>query len=263
MRNINEALHEHLTEVLKIYPEDQILGVFAYGSMNYGTYIKGISDVDTKAIIIPTFRELCLNDKPVSRELHFENGEHCEIKDIREIVKMFKKQNINFLEILFTEYCWLNPMHKVLWKIYFCQFKEDIVRFDENKAWQSIIGQAIHTLKQNPTNGKKISNGYRLLYFLEQYKEGKPYLECIKPTEENLATLLQFKKCSYLSTNYAKDLIERFEEMKEFRFPKKDNSKLNNWLNNGIEYGIRHLDNIRKEPWRWKYDGESDLSEIK
>ena len=148
MRNINEALHEHLAEVLKIYPEDQVLGIFLYGSQNYKMDLEN-SDVDTKAIIIPTFKELCLSDKPVSRELHFENGEHCEIKDIREIVKMFKKQNINFLEILFTEYCWLNPMYKVLWKIYFCQFKEDIVRFDENKAWQSIIGQAIHTLKQN------------------------------------------------------------------------------------------------------------------
>ena len=51
--------------------------------------------------------------------------------------------------------------------------------------------------------------------------------------------------------------------MKDFRFSEKDNSKLNNWLDNGIEYGIRHLDNIRKEPWRWKYDGESDLSETK
>ena len=27
MRNINEALHEHLAEVLKIYPEDQVLGI--------------------------------------------------------------------------------------------------------------------------------------------------------------------------------------------------------------------------------------------
>ena len=35
MRNINEALHEHLPEVLKIYPEDQILGIFLYGSQNY------------------------------------------------------------------------------------------------------------------------------------------------------------------------------------------------------------------------------------
>ena len=101
---IQKRVLEHFNYIKQFYHESQILGVFAYGSMNYGTYIKGISDVDTKAILIPSFGDLILRE-PISKEIHLANGEHCEVKDIRELVKMFKKQNINFLEILYTDYC--------------------------------------------------------------------------------------------------------------------------------------------------------------
>ena len=63
-----EKLELHKKEVLKYYPEDQLLGVFLYGSQNYGINTE-TSDVDTKAILIPTFKELIFN-RPVSRELH-------------------------------------------------------------------------------------------------------------------------------------------------------------------------------------------------
>ena len=34
MRDIQQALEEHKAAVLEQYPEDKLLGVFAYGSMN-------------------------------------------------------------------------------------------------------------------------------------------------------------------------------------------------------------------------------------
>lgn len=56
MRNIEEALQEHKQAVLAAgYTEKQILGIFVYGSQNYGTATEN-SDVDTKAVIIPTMR---------------------------------------------------------------------------------------------------------------------------------------------------------------------------------------------------------------
>ena len=58
MRNIEEALQEHKQAVLAAgYAEEQILGIFVYGSQNYGTATEN-SDVDTKAVIIPTMRQL-------------------------------------------------------------------------------------------------------------------------------------------------------------------------------------------------------------
>ena len=100
---IFKQLEKHRQAVIEYgIPENQILGIFLYGSQNYNCATVN-SDVDSKAIIIPTYYDLCCGS-PVIKELHLDNGEHCEIKDIREMVKMWRKQNINFLEIFYTKY---------------------------------------------------------------------------------------------------------------------------------------------------------------
>ena len=155
MRNIEEALQEHKQAVLAAgYAEEQILGIFVYGSQNYGTATEN-SDVNTKAVIIPTMRQLAFHSVK-TKELRLENDEHCEVMDIMHLINNFRKQNINFIEVLYTDYCWINPMYKMLWKVFFLQQREHIAHYDPTKCLKSICGQAIHTLKQNPYDGKKL-----------------------------------------------------------------------------------------------------------
>ena len=178
MRTIMDAVKEHKAKVLENYAGDQVLGIFLYGSQNYGIDTEE-SDVDTKAIIVPTINDLCL-EKTVSRELHLDNGEHCEVKDIREMVKMIKKQNINFIEILYTNYCLINPKYNRIWREYFIKNREYISHMNERYTIMSTCGQAIHTLNQDKTNGKKYANGLRLYYFLISYLDKMiPYEYCI------------------------------------------------------------------------------------
>ena len=93
MRDIELAIQEHKQKVLEYYSEYQILGIFVYGSQNYGLATQN-SDIDTKAVIIPTIEDLALH--PVkTKTLIFDNGEHCEIMDIMHLVANYKKQNIN------------------------------------------------------------------------------------------------------------------------------------------------------------------------
>ena len=61
-----ERVRKHYNMVIEKYGEDNVLGVFLYGSQNYHTDTKD-SDVDTKAILIPTLEDLCLR-RPVSKE---------------------------------------------------------------------------------------------------------------------------------------------------------------------------------------------------
>ena len=49
--------------------------------------------------------------QPVSYTHIMENNEHVDIKDIREMFDCFKKQNSNFLEILFTDYMIINDKY--------------------------------------------------------------------------------------------------------------------------------------------------------
>ena len=217
MRTWEEALKEHYEAVIAAgYENKNILGIFAYGSQNYGVETEN-SDWDTKAIIVPTWEDLVFQP-PVSKEIHLVNGEHCEVKDIREIVKMFKKQNINFIEILYTEYKWVNLGFYELWEEYFVKERERIAHYNTGKTVQSICGQAIHTLKQNPTNGKKVANGYRLLRFLEEYLAGVNYKNCIVLSEKEREGIIKLKNSnshidSFINLTLAKTLITRLEKL--------------------------------------------------
>lgn len=216
MRTVQEALKEHYQAVIEygINPNN-ILGVFLYGSQNYGVDLP-TSDVDTKAVFIPTFEQLVLDKKMVNHEIHLENGEHCEVMDVRHIVNEFRKQNINFVEVLFTEHCIVNPQFEDLWNDYYISNRDRICRYDISRGVNSIVGQAKHTVNQNRLNGKKIANGLRLLYFLEHYLAGFPYEECIVPEEEVRERIKALKAIEVLETeDEALRLLQRFDVLKE------------------------------------------------
>lgn len=179
-----KRLKEHLDYVIQLgYNEERILGIFLYGSQNYG-FANEESDVDSKVIILPSFSDFCLAKQMISKEIHLENGEHIEIKDIRLLRENFMKQNINYLEILYTEYCIINPQYMELFNTYFISQRENIVRLNPNRAILSIGGQLRHTIKQGFSDNKKLYNAKRLFFFLQNYIKGKTYNECIAPKDE-------------------------------------------------------------------------------
>lgn len=192
--DIKQRVEEHHKFVCQHYPENQILGTFLYGSQNYDLD-SPFSDVDTKAIYIPTFEEVVFN-KPISKELELPNGEHCEVKDIREYVNNLYKQNINFVEILFTEYFVLNPLFEKEWNETFIAHKEEFARYDIHKAVHSMSHQASHTLQQSKNGAnpcKKLANVGRLIYFLQRYIQGEDYITCLKPVGEDHDRLYNLK----------------------------------------------------------------------
>lgn len=192
---ILNRLQEHWKYASQFYDENRFLGIFLYGSQNYGMDSED-SDIDSKIIILPSFNDFCLNSNMISKELRLENEEHIEIKDIRLFREMFMKQNINFLEILYTEYFILNPKYENLFNLYFINNREDIAHYDRGKALMSISGQLLHTLKQDQYDNKKLYNAARLYYFLEDYFKDLPYEKCLKPEGARTEELLSIKRGS-------------------------------------------------------------------
>jgi predicted nucleotidyltransferase len=176
-----QAIEEHKDRVLQDYTENEILGVFVYGSQNYGINTPN-SDVDTLAILLPSLEDLCLKDA-VTRTIILSNGEECVVKDIREYAKMVKKQNINFLEILFTDYCWLNPRYNSLWEKYFVNNAELFAKIDVKKGGISMLCQAINSLNKIPLNevsfGKKYANALRIYHSFKRLEAGENYKDAI------------------------------------------------------------------------------------
>jgi predicted nucleotidyltransferase len=176
-----QAIEEHKDRVLQDYTENEILGVFVYGSQNYGINTPN-SDVDTLAILLPSLEDLCLKDA-VTRTITLSNGEECVVKDIREYAKMVKKQNINFLEILFTDYCWINPRYNSLWRKYFVDNAELFSKMDVRRGGISMLCQAINSLNKIPLNGdnfgKKYANALRIYHSFKRLEAGENYKDAI------------------------------------------------------------------------------------
>lgn len=246
MRNIEKAIEEHKQKVLEHYSENQILGIFVYGSQNYGLATQN-SDIDTKAVIIPTIEDLALH--PVkTKTLIFDNGEHCEIMDIMHLVANYKKQNINFIETLFTSYYWMNPLYEEIWNKHFITYREDIAVYNPQYTLKSICEQAIRTLKQDKLNGKKVGNGIRLQYFLIKYFDENTvnYLDCIQPTKDIRNEILIIKNRQLKFEDKANELISWFEEISKLQIKDSDKNKNNvdYIMNKGIMNLIRCCDSL-------------------
>lgn len=110
---VMKRLSEHLEAVKGKHPE--WVGIFLQGSQNYNLDYEG-SDVDSKLIVLPSFEDFVLNKSPYSYTHIMENDEHVDVKDICLMLDCFKKQNVNFVEILFTPYRILNPKYEALFQ---------------------------------------------------------------------------------------------------------------------------------------------------
>ena len=198
-------LKEHYKEALEYFSKNKIVGIFYQGSGNYGLDYEG-SDVDTKLIVVPTFKDICLNKKPVSTTHVRANDEHTDWKDIRLYMETFRKQNLNFLEILFTDFHIINPMYAEQWQRLVSK-REEIARMNVYRAVKSMKGIALekyHAMEHKyPTkadiidkygyDGKQVSHLIRVDDYLERYINGESYLSCLHPTESKRERIMDYK----------------------------------------------------------------------
>ena len=118
-----------------------VFGVFLQGSQNYELDYEG-SDIDTKCIILPSVEDVILNKQAVSKTLILEDNSHIDLKDIRLMWNCFKKQNINYLEILFTDFAYVPHEYYHFW-LDMIRLNEDIAHIDNYSAVNCIVGMIL------------------------------------------------------------------------------------------------------------------------
>lgn len=202
---IMDKLQEHYQEALTIFPKDKILGIFIQGSQNYQLdYID--SDIDTKCIVLPSLEDICLNKQPVSYTHVRANNEHIDFKDLRVISRDFLKQNINFLEILFTRYYMINEDYFDLFKP-MLDNAEAIAHYDNYRFVRATAGMSMEKKKalelDRPSqhdeimkygwSGKQLHHLIRLNNFMKRWVAGVSFAEClIDPNPEELVMVKQY-----------------------------------------------------------------------
>ena len=202
---IMERVSQHYEEALEHFAEDRIVGIFLQGSQNYKLDLP-TSDVDTKLIVVPTFEDIALARKPVSTTHIRANEEHIDFKDVRLYMDTFRKQNLNFLEILFSPYTIINPLYADEWNR-LVEAREFIARMNEHRAVKSMKGIALEkyhamehpypskiaTLEKYGYDPKQLHHLVRVDDYLARYIAGEPYEECLLPQGEFHKFLMDIK----------------------------------------------------------------------
>lgn len=212
---VMERVQAHLDETLRYFPEKRVVYISLYGSQNYGIDTPN-SDVDTKVAILPCMNDIIFNHQPLSSTHEYKDGEQIDFKDLRLLFSIYRKQNINYIETLFTPYILVNPFYaEAVEKL--CDNRESIARFNEFKAVCTMRGMAkdkYHSLfKITPSNKEAISKfGYdpkqlchllRLHDMLSKYINGYDYATCLQPNSGYKIFLKEAKAGHYKSTSAA------------------------------------------------------------
>lgn len=180
------------------------------GSQNYGLdeYSDEYqSDVDTKSIILPSLDDFIRAKQPISAVEIMDNNEHAEVKDIRVMFEMFKKENISYIELLYSGYIVFNPKYKKLIEPIF-ERRDEIATADTAQFLRCVAGMAyekdkalchpypgiIEKIEKYGYDGKQLSHCARLLLYITDFSNGRPIAECYKPAEIYKLTLMNYKK---------------------------------------------------------------------
>lgn len=250
--DINKRLHEHVLYAINTYNKDWFV-LCLQGSQNYGMADEN-SDIDSKILLIPSLNDLVLNKAAISHTLEMpDNQEHVDCKDVRDYFKIFRKSNINFVEILFTDYWIVNHKYADLW-LELRRRNEELARINPYAAVSCMKGMAyekrkaldheypsrIHIIEKYGYDPKQLSHLIRINYFLKWYIEGKSYQNCIYPEEKWIRDyLLECKRNGWglskeEAIEKADEVLENIDLMaNEYRaiHKNKNDKELDNFLN--------------------------------
>lgn len=255
LNNINK----HYQESLKYFSESSIIGIFYQGSGNYGLDTQE-SDVDTKLILAPTLKEIALNKKRISTTHIRANQEHIDWKDVSLYFETFYKQNLNFVEILFTQYYILNDLYKKPWTK-LLNMREEVAHLNPYRAVKTMKGIALekfhamehrypsraHLIDTYGYDGKQVSHLVRVRKFLDSYISGKSYEDCLHPTSKDFIIALKQNKYNLEDgRRIARDNLEhilsianKYCEEVEDKYDEKTREAMNDILYDIIKIAIK------------------------
>lgn len=254
---VMEQLNRHYKYLQDNHPNYNVIYLGLQGSQNYKLDIYSEeykSDVDTKAIIVPSLKDIATNKQPVSTTLVLPNNEHIDVKDVRLMMDNFKKQNINFIEILFTDFYIINPLYEII----ISELKnmaEDIAHLNTNQAMRCMAGMSmekkkalchpypslIDKIEKYGYDGKQLHHIIRMNTFIKAYTTGKSFKECLT-YHLNIDDLIS-AKLSKFTLEEALQLAEYYDSDTKFfkdKFLKEQDEVNKDTLNkmNDIQYRI-------------------------
>ncbi len=210
----------HLFDVQQQFENNQIVMLSLVGSQNYGLAAEE-SDFDTKCCVLPSWKDIIQAHQPYGHTYIRNNGEHIDITDFRSMMNILKKQNVNFLEQLFSCQYLINEAYSQEIEE-LLRYREAIAHYNPRKCVQTMAGIAKSkegrilrplgeeknkTFEEFGYHPKELAQLYRIYCFLFSYTEGLTFEISLKNVNKKEYFRLKTEK---LSIEEVKDTIELY-----------------------------------------------------
>ena len=252
---VQQRVIEHAIYTEIQFPQCTRVFTALQGSQNY-QMDDAESDVDTKTLIVPSFKEIVFHSKHISTTIEVPpTVEHSDVKDARDMFQCFRKQNINFLEILFTPYVQVNERFKEEYAALY-ENREAIAHLNPYQCLRAMIGHLMEKYEKfehpYPTikwkidkygyDSKQLVNMLRIQDFLTRFFEEKESFEnCLIPKEKERMKRIKRYALSYGEACAIKERTklwaDEFLEIWRNKLPNKEDSKTSKLLDE-ILYSI-------------------------
>lgn len=224
-KHIRSRLQAHYDYIESLGYE--IVGIFLQGSQNYNLDIYEddyTSDVDTKCLVLPTLDNLIKGNQMVSTKYDFE-GEQIDVKDIRVMMEIWKKQNQSYLEILFTDYKIVNPMY-ISFLNDILDMRDNIVQLNLPQLARCIKGMSgekvvaleheypatVEKIKKFGYDPKQLASIIRLTHLMENlFDNHMSFKKAILYTDEDLRNYMLDIKRGKVELEEARELANLYD----------------------------------------------------
>lgn len=189
-KTIEQILKEDYKYLKTIYPQDQILGVFTFGMVNYG-FAENISDIQVQMYYLPTLEEMCTSIEIKDESFEY-NGHMIYIKDIRLILENILSQEGTAMECFFSEFSIITPKFKKVFTDIINLKREEIFHCNPKKRVQSSVERAFDSLElyKYTNNSFYLFDACRRRLGASLYLKGESVADCIKLTKDYHVTYL-------------------------------------------------------------------------
>lgn len=229
--NWQDRVIEHLRDPLLDPYRDRLIFIGAQGSQNHATLAMPNSDMDTVALVLPAANDIVtLDTSNYVTCLVRDNNEHIKVYDIRYWINLLYKQNMNDVELLFTDYYMpLTRSTGSTWED-LLSMREQIARYNPGRTVRTTIGHmdsCIKRAKANRNNYELVFKQYKNCYFLDcfigAYIAGYNYKDCL-----TFCNGADFEGYRSLSVEDFIKCMELYKENSEDRYQKNYIGKLGN-----------------------------------
>ena len=167
----------------------------------------------------------------------------------------FRKQNLNFIEILFTPYAWVNPLFESEWGR-LTMAREQIAHYSPYSAVKTMKGIAmekyhameheypskLEVLAEYGYDPKQVSHLVRVQNFISSYLAGYPYEECLYPKDKDFIMDIKLGKYSLdearkIADKYLKLVVNEADEFCNTHNKNEVDTEVDTLLNE-VQYNI-------------------------